>query len=149
MDRLHDIIAGFFPYTFFSALTRQRSGAFFDELHSTQEGLFIKNALYLDKHQPALPALFHWILSRFPHSFSFPFKLKRTEQSMSLSSRYDKLADKASRRNCSRRERQTGLKSHQLHKIFDKYCMCKERTFNYLCFFLPKAKSIDNFRKLY
>lgn len=45
-----------------------------------QEGLFIKNALYLDKHQPALPALFHWILSKFPHPFSFPFKLKRTEQ---------------------------------------------------------------------
>lgn len=45
-----------------------------------QEGLFIKNALYLDKHQPALPALFRWILSKFPHLFSFPFKLKRTEQ---------------------------------------------------------------------
>ena len=45
-----------------------------------QEDLFIKNALYLDKHQPALPALSHWILSKFPHRFLLYFKLKRTEQ---------------------------------------------------------------------
>lgn len=126
MDRLRDIIAGFSPYSYIPARTRQKKWSFFfDELHSSTRGpFFIKNALYLDKHLPTLPALFHWILSKFPpHSFSFPFKLKTTEQRHvfvfpEMTSWQTRPAAGVSVEGT---DRQSSNLTYQLCKIFDKY----------------------------
>lgn len=57
---------------------------------------------------------------------------------MSLSSRDDKLADKASH-SCGSRSRQTGL-SHELKKIFDKYVYTEKSQLFLFFFFLSSQK---------
>ena len=102
-----------------------------------QEGpFFIKNALYLDKHQPALPALFHWIRSKFPpHSFSFHFKLKRPEQRHvfvfpEMTSWQTRPAAGVSVKGT---DRQSSNLTYQLCKIFDKHVY--RQNFQFFFFF--------------